>query len=131
MLDVLGLADNVGADADVLNEFKEAEEIERRGGEEMLNYVQWYTLLFNKNRKRLMAQRLMAIKSLLANTNLIISRLELVAGHMAANLAVNVRNPVEGFKITEDIRCWLDSSVTLHLLNDYAQYPQFLCEQSQ
>jgi hypothetical protein len=37
-------------------------------------------------------QGLVAAKSRLAKTNLTIPRLELVAGHMAVNLAVNVRN---------------------------------------
>ena len=56
-------------------------------------------------------QGLVAAKSRLAKTNLTIPRLELVAGHMAVNLAVNVRNALEGFKVAENIQCWLDSTV--------------------
>ena len=71
-------------------------------------------------------QRLVTAKSRLAKTNLTIPRLELVAGHMAVNLAVNVRNALEGFKMAENIHCWLDSSVALHWLNDDGQYRQFV-----
>ena len=71
-------------------------------------------------------QRLVTAKSRLAKTNLTIPRLELVAGHMAVNLAVNVRNALEGFKMAENIHCWLDSSVALHWLNDHGQYRQFV-----
>ena len=42
-------------------------------------------------------QALVTAKSRLAKTNLTISRLELVAGHMAVNLAVNVRKALQGF----------------------------------
>ena len=56
----------------------------------------------------------MAAKSRLAKTNLTIPRLKLIAGHMAVNLAVNVRNALEGFRMAENVYCWLDSSVALH-----------------
>ena len=71
-------------------------------------------------------QRLVTAKSRLGKTNLTIPRLELVAGHMAVNLAVNVRNALEGFKMAENIHCCLDSSVALHWLNDDGQYRQFV-----
>ena len=71
-------------------------------------------------------QDLVAAKSRLAKTNLTIPRLELVAGHMAVNLAVNVRNALEEFRVAENIQCWLDSTVALHWLNDDGQYRQFV-----
>ena len=49
----------------------------------------------------------------LAKKGLTIPRLELVAGHMAANLVSNVRDALEGFPL-EGVYCWLDSSVALH-----------------
>ena len=49
-------------------------------------------------------QRLVTAKSRLAKTNLTIPRLELVAWHMAVNLAVNVRNALKGFKMAENIQ---------------------------
>ena len=61
----------------------------------------------------------MAAISRLAKT---IRRLELVAADIAVNLAVKVRNALKGFKMAEDIHCWLDSSVALHWLNDDGQY---------
>jgi hypothetical protein len=63
------------------------------------------------------AQALVTAKSRLAKTNLTIPRLELIAGHMAVNLAVNVRKALPGFKVADKLYCWLDSTVTLHWLN--------------
>ena len=71
-------------------------------------------------------QGLVAAKSRLAKTNLTIPRLELVGGHMAVNLAVNVRNALEEFRVAENIQCWLDSTVALHWLKDHGQYRQFV-----
>ena len=47
---------------------------------------------------------------------------------MAVNLAVNVEmlSILEGFKVAENIQCWLDSTVALHWLNDDGQYRQFV-----
>ena len=67
-------------------------------------------------------QGLVAARSRLAKPNLTIPRLELVAGHMAVNLAVNVRDALHGLKIAKDIQCWLDSTVALHWLNDNGEY---------
>ncbi len=72
------------------------------------------------------AQALVTAKSRLAKTNLTIPRLELVAGHMAVNLAVNVRNALQGFKIADELYCWLDSTVALHWLNHDGEYRQFV-----
>ena len=71
-------------------------------------------------------QGLVAARSRLAKTSLTIPRLELVAGHMAVNVAVNVRSALQGLKITKDIHCWLDSTVALHWLNDNGKYRQFV-----
>ena len=51
------------------------------------------------------SQGLIAAKSRLAKQGLTIPRLELVAGHMAVNLAVNVRETLEGFPVATDIQC--------------------------
>jgi hypothetical protein len=72
------------------------------------------------------AQALVTAKSRLAKTNLTIPRLELVAGHMAVNLAVNVRKTLQGFKVADKLYCWLDSTVALHWLNHDGEYRQFV-----
>ena len=45
---------------------------------------------------------------------------------MALNLAVNVREALEGFPLATDIQCWLDSTVALHWLSDHGEYRQFV-----
>ena len=60
----------------------------------------------------------MTAKSRLAKQGLTIPRLELVSGHMAANLAVNLHNALESFP--------LDSTVALHWLGDNGEYRQFV-----
>ena len=71
-------------------------------------------------------QALVAAKSRLAKANLTIPRLELVAGHMAVNLAVNVCSALEGFPLSDYVYCWLDSTVALRWLNDNGEYRQFV-----
>ena len=56
-------------------------------------------------------QGLITAKSCLAEKYLTIPRLELVSGHMAVDLSTNVGAALEGFNMTEDIQCWLDSTV--------------------
>lgn len=56
------------------------------------------------------SQGLMTAKSRLAKEGLTISCLELVAGHMAVNLASDVRNALGGFSLTSETECWLDST---------------------
>ena len=68
----------------------------------------------------------MASKSRLSKQGLTIPRLELISGHMAVNLATNVRKILEGFPVVEDIQCWLDSTVALHWLRDQGEYRQFV-----
>ena len=71
-------------------------------------------------------QGLIAAKSRIAKKSLTIPRLELMSGHMTVNLLTNVRAALEGFHMMEDIQCWLDSTVALHLLNDDGEYRQFV-----
>ena len=71
-------------------------------------------------------QGLIAAKSCLAKKSLTIPRLELVSGHITVNLTTNVRVALEGFSMTKDIQCWLDSTVALHWLNDDGEYRQFV-----
>ena len=70
------------------------------------------TLLFN-NHKEPCNQGLVAARSRLSKKGLTIPRLELVAGHMAVNLATNVRAVVQGHPIHRTC-CWLDSTVALY-----------------
>lgn len=72
------------------------------------------------------SQGLITAKSRLAKEGLTIPRLELVAGHMAVNLASNVRNALEGFPLTSNTQCWLDSTVALHWIQDNGEYRQFV-----
>ena len=71
-------------------------------------------------------QGLIAAKSCLAKKSLTIPRLELVSGQITVNLTTNVRVALEGFSMTKDIQCWLDSTVALHWLNDDGEYRQFV-----
>ena len=48
----------------------------------------------------------------MAKKDLTIPRLELVSGHMAVNLAHNVREALAGFPVS-GVYCWLDSTVAL------------------
>ena len=60
-----------------------------------------------------LSQGLVTAKSRLAKKGLTIPRLELVSGHMAANLVDNIKEVLQGF-IVEGVHCWLNSSVALH-----------------
>ena len=70
-------------------------------------------------------QGLVAAKSRLAKKGLTIPRLELVAGHMATNLAHNVKESLQGLPVTS-VHCWLDSSVALHWIKGGGDYKQFV-----
>ena len=72
------------------------------------------------------SQGLITAKARLAKQGLTIPRLELVSGHMAANLANNVRQALEGLPLAVNIHCWLDSSVALHWISDHGDYRQFV-----
>ena len=71
-------------------------------------------------------QGLVTTKSHLAKQGLTIPCLELVSGHMAANLVMNVHNTLEGFPLATNNQCWLDNTVALHWLNDNREYCQFV-----
>ena len=68
---------------------------------------------------------LIAAKARLAKQGLTIPRLELVSGHMASNLIMNVKEALEGFPVGE-MFCWLDSSVALHWIKGGGSYKQFV-----
>jgi len=72
------------------------------------------------------SQGLITAKSRLAKERLTIPRLELTAGHMAINLASNVRDALAGFPLTNTTECWLDSTVALHWIHDQGAYRQFV-----
>jgi hypothetical protein len=71
-------------------------------------------------------QGLITAKSRIAKQGLTIPHLELVAGHMAVNLAANVRESLNGFRLDPDIQRWLDSTVALHWISDRGVYQQFV-----
>ena len=68
---------------------------------------------------------LVAAKTRLSKKGLTIPSLELVAGHMAVNLATNVRAAVQGFPIHRTC-CWLDSTVALYWIKGEGDYKQFV-----
>ena len=51
--------------------------------------------------------------------------LELVWGHMAANLVDNVKEALKGFPV-ESAYCWLDSSIALRWIKGGGDYKQFV-----
>ena len=69
---------------------------------------------------------LLAAKSRLAKKGLTIPRLELVSAQMAANLAENVKNALEGQPV-RSVHGWLDSTVALHWIRgEGSAYKQFV-----
>jgi hypothetical protein len=70
-------------------------------------------------------QGLVCSKSRIAKRNLTIPRLELVSGHMAANLVTNVETAIGNEKVTS-VHCWLDSTVALYWINGQGEYRQFV-----
>ena len=71
------------------------------------------------------SQQLVTAKSRLAKRSLTISRLELVAALMAANLVVNVCNALPKDQIPS-IYAWVDSLVVLHWICGQGSYKQFV-----
>ena len=69
-------------------------------------------------------QGLVCSKSRLAKRNLTIPRLELVAGHMAINLATNVQLAIDLYPVS--VHCWLDSTVALYWIRGQGEYRQFV-----
>ena len=74
-------------------------------------------------------QGLITSKSRLSKKNLTIPRLELVAGHMAVNLAVNVRNALQSCDPV--VHYWLDSTVALCWIQGSGEYRQFVANRVQ
>ena len=70
-------------------------------------------------------QGLVAARSRLSKKGLTIPRPELVAGHMAVNLATNVRAAAQGLPIHRTC-CWLDSTVALYWIKGQGDYKQFV-----
>ena len=70
-------------------------------------------------------QGIVAAKARLAKQGLTIPRLELVACHMAANLATNVREALDGYPVNH-VHCWSDSTVALHWIRGEGEYKQFV-----
>ena len=70
-------------------------------------------------------QGLVCSKSRIAKRNLTIPRLELVAGHMAANLVTNVEEAL-GRETVTAVHGWLDSTVALYWINGRGEYRQFV-----
>ena len=68
---------------------------------------------------------LVAAKARLAKKGLTIPRLELVSGHMASNLAHNVREALAGFTVS-GVYCSRDSTVALHWIRRPGDYKQFV-----
>ena len=66
-----------------------------------------------------------AAKARLAKQGLTIPRLELVSGHMAANLVDNVKEALTGFPVNQ-VHGWLDNSVALHWIRGGGEYKQFV-----
>ena len=74
-------------------------------------------------------QGLVTSKSRLSKRSLTIPRLELVAGHMAVNLAVNVRDALQDCNAV--VYCWLDSTVALYWIKGSGEYRQFVANRVQ
>ena len=70
-------------------------------------------------------QGLVAAKTRLAKEGLTIPRLELVAGHTAANLLTNVRDALIWFPV-KSLYAWLDRTVALHWIRGSGEYKQFV-----
>ena len=70
-------------------------------------------------------QGIVAAKARLAKQGLTIPRLELVACHMATNLANNVKEALEGYPVVH-VYGWSDSTVALHWIGGEGDYKQFV-----
>lgn len=69
-------------------------------------------------------QGVVAAKARLAKQGLTIPRQELVACHMATNLATNVKEALEGYPV-DHAYCWSDSAIALHWIRG-GEYKQFV-----
>ena len=77
-------------------------------------------------------QRLLAAKACLAKKGLTIPRLELVSAHMAANLAENMKNALQGQPV-KSVYGWLDSTVALQWIKGGggSTYKKFVANRAQ
>ena len=69
-------------------------------------------------------QELVCAKWRIAKRNLTITRLELVAGHMAVDLASNVEAALSNYEV--GTHCWLHSTVALYWIKGRGDYRQFV-----
>lgn len=69
-------------------------------------------------------QRLICNKSCFARRNMPVPRLELIAGHMALNIATNIQTMLKD--ITSTVYCLLDSTATLYWIKKQGEYCQFV-----
>ena len=70
-------------------------------------------------------QGLVASKSRLSKKDITIPRFDLIATHMAANLATNIKAALENLNI-RSATGWTDSTVVLHWLRDQGSYKVFV-----
>ena len=70
-------------------------------------------------------QGLVASKSRLSKKDITIPRLELIATHMAANLATKIKAALKDLNI-RSVTGWTDSTVVLHWLRDQGSYKVFV-----
>ena len=70
-------------------------------------------------------QGLIASKSRLSKRDMTIPRLELIAAHMATNLAANIKEALPSQNI-RSVTCWTDSTVVLPWLKDKGRYKVFV-----
>ena len=70
-------------------------------------------------------QGFLTSKVRVAKKNLAIPRLELVSGHMVANMLDNTRNVLKRYTVTS-CHGWLDSTLALYWIQDDRQYKQFV-----
>ena len=70
-------------------------------------------------------QGFVAAKARLAKKSLTISKKELVAGHMLANLVRNVKKALKNLPV-RNAYGWLDSTVSLHWIEGNGEYKQFV-----
>lgn len=68
---------------------------------------------------------LVAAKPRLANSGVMIPRLELVTGHMVTILLNNVKSALKGLSLRNN-HCWFDRTVALHWINGNVECKQLI-----
>ena len=79
------------------------------------------------NQQKIFSKNLITGKSRLARKKLSTPRLELVAAHISANLAKNVKNCLNKLSVRK-IYAWSDSTTVLHWLQDNGEYKTFVSD---